>query len=165
MTEPRKLRCYEYVDRPYERVRPLLRDSGLVLFQHATTSAAARADALASTLRVGLSGFEIGIDVHIRVQDVRDEDWVPKLAPVTRVALEWEGAHAPFLFPSMKAELSAWPLYATETQLEIEGQYRPPLGAVGNALDAVLGHRLAEAAVHRFLEDIVEQLRRELPTH
>jgi hypothetical protein len=165
MTEPKQLRCYEYVGRPYERVRPLLRDSGLQLFQQATTSAAKRVDALASTLRVAFAGLEIGVDVHIKVVDVRDEDWIPKLAPVTRIRLEWESAHARGLFPSMKAELSAWPLYATETQLEIVGHYHPPLGVVGDAIDALVGHRLAEAAVHRFLEDIVEQIRRELPTH
>lgn len=63
----------------------------------------------------------------------------------------------------MTAELSLWPLTSTETQLEILGAYRPPLGIVGNALDAAVGHRLAEATVHRFLDDVVEQLRRELP--
>jgi hypothetical protein len=77
--------------------------------------------------------------------------------------LSWEAARAAAIFPSMRAELSAWPLATTETQLEIEGTYTPPLGMVGNALDALLGHRLAEAAVHRFLEDVVEHLRHELP--
>jgi hypothetical protein len=62
----------------------------------------------------------------------------------------------------MKAELSLWPLTSSETQLEIEGAYRPPLGVVGAAADAALGHRLAEATVHRFLDDVVEQVRREL---
>ena len=63
----------------------------------------------------------------------------------------------------MHLEMSAWPLSATETQIEIAGEYRPPLGVVGNAIDAAVGHRIAEASVHRFLEDVVEQIRRELP--
>ena len=67
------------------------------------------------------------------------------------------------VFPVMNAELLFWPLSSSETQLEIEGAYRPPLGIVGNALDAAIGHRVAEATVHRLLEDLVEQLRRELP--
>ena len=62
----------------------------------------------------------------------------------------------------MKAELSFWPLTATETQLELTGAYEPPLGALGKAVDAAIGHRIAEATVHRFLDDLVEQLRREL---
>jgi hypothetical protein len=65
----------------------------------------------------------------------------------------------------MHLELSAWPLSSTETQLEITGEYRPPLGMVGQAMDAALGHRIAEASVHSFLEDVVEQMKRDLPTH
>jgi hypothetical protein len=36
---------------------------------------------------------------------------------------------------------------------------------VGQAMDAALGHRIAEASVHSFLEDVVEQMKRDLPTH
>jgi hypothetical protein len=64
----------------------------------------------------------------------------------------------------MEAELSAWPVSAAETQLEIEGHYRPPFGPVGEAVDAVVGHRVAQAAVHGFFEDAVEQIRHELST-
>ncbi len=164
MIEPRTLRCYEYVNRPYEQVRGVLRERGAELFQRATTSAAARADALASTLRVTVAGIELGVDVHIHVRGAREEAGIAGMSPVTRVALSWEAAKATALFPSMDAELSAWPLFATETQLEIEGRYTPPMGVVGTAVDAMVGHRVAEAVVHRFLEEIVEQIRRELPT-
>ena len=165
MSEPRKLRCYQYVNRPYEKVRALLRDRGAELFQQATSSASARADALASTLHVGVAGLELGVDVRIHIRGTRDEAWIAGLAPVTRMALAWEAARATAWFPSMDGELSMWPLFATETQLEIEGRYTPPLGIVGTAVDAMIGHRVAEAAVQRFLEDIVEQIRRELPVH
>jgi hypothetical protein len=63
----------------------------------------------------------------------------------------------------MHLELSAWPLSSSETQIEIAGEYRPPLGVVGNAIDAAVGHRIAEASVKSFLDDVVEQMRRELP--
>ncbi len=163
MSEPRKLRCYEYVDRPYEKVRELLHHHPLELLQRATNSAAARATSLAANLKVGVAGIEIGVDVRTYVQRVRDEAGIAGLSPVTCVELAWEAARTPGLFPSMQAELSAWPLSSTETQLEITGSYRPPLGTVGTAIDAALGHRIAEASVHRFLEDVIEQLRREIP--
>ena len=83
-------------------------------------------------------------------------------SPVTRVTLGWKAARGTSLFPQMEAVLSAWPLSAQETQIEIDGTYTPPLGAIGQALDALLLHRFAEAAVHRFLEDVVEQLRRDV---
>jgi hypothetical protein len=159
----RKLRCYQYVNRPYEGVRELLRQRALDVFQRATTSAAARASAIAASLHAGVGGIDIGVDVRIHIHAVRDEPGVAGLAPVTRIALGWEATRATALFPVMNAELSFWPLTATETQLEVEGAYRPPLGVVGSAIDAAIGHRIAEATVHRFLDDVVEQIRRDLP--
>lgn len=162
MKEP-QVRIYQYVNRPYGAVRELLRMRPVELFQRATTSAAARANAVAASLHAGIGGVDVGIDVRIHVQSVRDDAGVAGLSPVTHVELAWEAMEAPGLFPVMKAQLSFWPLTAGETQLEIEGAYRPPLGVVGNVMDAAIGHRVAEAAVHRFLDDVVEQLRRELP--
>lgn len=163
MSEPRKLRCYAYVNRPYATVRTALHQRPLELLKQATTSAADRAGSLAGSLRVGVGPIEVGVGVRIHVHAVRDEDGVAGLSPVTRVVLGWEAANASGLFPLMSAELCAWPLSSSETQLEIEGSYQPPLGAVGNAIDAAVGHRIAEASVYRFLEDVVEQLRRDLP--
>jgi hypothetical protein len=163
MTEPRTLRCYQYINRPYAQVREVLRSHPLELLQGATNSAAARAKSLAANLKVSLGGVEVGVDIRTYLHGVRDEDAVAGLPPVTRVEIGWEAARAPTLFPVMRAQLSAWPLTSTETQLEVEGEYRPPLGVVGNVMDAAVGHRVAEASVHRFLEDTVEQLKREIP--
>jgi hypothetical protein len=163
MSQPRTLRCYEYVNRPFDKVREILRAQPLELLQRATNSAAARAGELAATLHLQGAGLDIGVDVRPYVQRVREDEGVAGLPPATRLELAWEASRAPALFPSMHLELSAWALSSSETQLELAGEYRPPLGRVGNALDAVLGHRVAEASVHRFLEDVVEQLRREIP--
>ena len=65
----------------------------------------------------------------------------------------------PRLFPFMKAELAIYPLTSTETQLDFSGAYEPPLGALGKAMNAVAGHRLAEASVHRFVNDVAGYLR------
>jgi hypothetical protein len=164
MSEPRRLRCYEYVNRPYEQVSVLLRHQPLELLQRATTSAAARAGALAANLHVAIGGIEVGVDVRPHVRRIREEKAVAGLSPVTVLEIGWEASRAAGLFPSMHLELSAWPLSSTETQLEIAGEYRPPLGVVGQAMDAAIGHRIAEASVHSFLEDVVEQMKRDLPT-
>ena len=68
----------------------------------------------------------------------------------------------PRLFPLMKAELFIYPLTATETQLDFVGLYEPPLGAVGKAVNAIVGHRLAEVSVHRFVNDVAGYLRQAL---
>ena len=65
----------------------------------------------------------------------------------------------PNVFPLMKAELSIYPLTASETQLDFFGLYEPPFGAVGKAMNAIVGHRIAEVSVHRFVSDVTAYLR------
>jgi hypothetical protein len=161
MSQDKSVRCYGYVERPYEQVRALLHREPLELLQRATRSASARARALLASLKVDVGGIEIGVDIRTHVRRVSDEEGVAGLPPVTRVDLGWEAARAPALFPLMSARLSAWPMTSTETQIEIEGDYEPPFGAVGTALNAVLGHRIAEASVERLLQDVMDQMRRE----
>jgi hypothetical protein len=157
MSKPRTLRCYDYVPIPYATVREALRADTLAIFQGATQSAAARADELNASLRAGLGPFDVGVDAKIRIRGVTDE--VSPLGDMsTRIELAWTAARRAGLFPAMDAVLTVYPLSATETQLDLDGQYRPPMGAVGSALDALVGHRLAEAAVLRFLRDIAVYL-------
>jgi hypothetical protein len=114
---------------------------------------------VAASLHTGMGGVDVGVDVRIHVHGVRDDVGVAGMSPVTHVELAWEALRATALFPVMNAQLSFWPLTSSETH----GAYRPPLGVVGNVVDAAVGHRVAEAAVHRFLDDVAEQLCRELP--
>ena len=57
---------------------------------------------------------------------------------------------------------SVYPLSAHETQIDLHGRYRPPLGVVGDAVDALVGHRLAEASVLRFVADSATRINAEL---
>jgi hypothetical protein len=76
--------------------------------------------------------------------------------------LRWKAARAPALFPAMQAELFVYPLSTTETQLDLQGHYRPPLGAIGGAIDSLVLHRIAEASVHRFVHEVAKFLRSDL---
>jgi hypothetical protein len=44
--------------------------------------------------------------------------------------------------------------------LRIAGSYRPPLGALGTALDAAILHRVARATVRAFLDRIAADIGR-----
>jgi hypothetical protein len=160
LTEPRELRCYDYVNVPYDKVRDALERDAAGLFQRATTTAASRAQALVATLRVGVGALEIGADIKIVVRSVAERLSVLGDRRV-EVALGWTAARGAGLFPAMEATLTAYALSAGETQLDLYGRYRPPLGVVGSALDALAGHRLAEASVLRFLQDVARLINRE----
>ena len=44
------------------------------------------------------------------------------------------------------------------SRLDLDGGYRPPLGIVGAAFDAVLGHRIAEVTADQLLAKLKEML-------
>jgi hypothetical protein len=163
MSRAREIRCYEYVNRAYEPVRDALRAGAEAVFHAATKAASARAESLAVALRVTVAGIEIARDVEVRVIDVQEQPSQPKSPAMTRLRIEWDAAKAKRFFPLMKAELLVYPLTATETQVELLGHYEPPLGALGSAVDALVGHRIAEASVHRFTADVAAHLRQTLP--
>lgn len=162
MSKGREIRCYDYVNHPYEQVRDELSKDALAVFQSATKAATSRARSIASELRVEMGGIGVQADIIISIKKIEEEASKAKKGPVTLLQLEWQAAKMPALFPLMKANLSIYPLTGTETQLDFSGFYQPPLGAVGKAVDAIIGHRIAEVSVHRFVSDVAGSLRRVL---
>jgi hypothetical protein len=162
MNKDKTIRVYDYINHPYETVRKKLSGEALEVFRNATKVAALRAKSVASELRVNFAGIEVGTDISITIKSIEDVPKKLSSPPMTRITLEWEAAKMPRLFPFMKAELSAYPLTATETQLDLSGNYEPPFGVLGSVIDSVVGHRIAEASVHQFIMDVAVYLRKEL---
>jgi hypothetical protein len=162
MSKGREIRCYDYVNLPYEQVRDALSKDPLRVFQAATKAAATRAQSIASELRFEMGGIGVQADINISIKKVDEEKSKTTASPITRLQLEWQAAKTPSLFPLMKAELSIYPLTRTETQLDFSGYYEPPLGAVGKAVNAIVGHRIAEVSVHRFVSEVAGSLRQTL---
>jgi hypothetical protein len=163
MSASHRLRFYGYVDRPYEAVRSLLRSSAQEVLQRATNTASERARGIVARLHVDAAGMDVGVDIRVEVERRPEDAGVAGLPPVTHLALSWKSAKEEGLFPSMSADLALSPMTSAETRIEFDGTYHPPLAAFGKAFDAVMGHRIAEASVHRFVNDAIEELRRELP--
>ena len=57
MSKGREIRCYDYVNYPFEQVRDALSKDSLAVFQAATKSAASKARSIASELRVDIGGM------------------------------------------------------------------------------------------------------------
>jgi hypothetical protein len=158
MSKEPEIRCYDYVNHPYERVRDALRQNALAVFQSATKAAASRAQSVAAELHVDIGAVAVKTDIKISINNV-EEKFDAMSNPATRLQLEWEAATTPELFPLMKAELTVYPLTASETQLDFWGLYEPPFGTVGKAINAIVGHRIAEVSVHRFIDEVAVYLR------
>jgi hypothetical protein len=72
--------------------------------------------------------------------------------------MTWRATGVERLFPQLDADLEVAALGPARTQLSISARYRPPMGAVGRALDRALLHRVAEATVKDFLDRVAERL-------
>ena len=163
MSESREVRCYDYVTVPYDRVRPLLHSDAAGIFARATATANDRVRELMATLRLNVGPVEVGVDVQLKLGGITDE--VTAVGdPRTRLEFTWQAAKSAGLFPTMEATLSAYPLSPSETQLDLQGRYRPPLGTLGTAIDATVGHRVAEATLLRLLRDVRTAIITELGT-
>jgi hypothetical protein len=158
----REIRCYDYVNHPYESVRDALKQNALTVFQSATRSAASRGQTVAAELHVDFGGMGVKTDIKIVVKSVEERIPDASSTPTTRLLFEWESATMPRFFPLMEGALSVYPLTSTETQLDFSGIYQPPFGTVGKTMNAIVGHRIAEVSVHRFVSDVAGYLRQTL---
>src|ERR1700687_3458047 len=100
MSTGREIRSYDYVNRPYERVRDALRQNALTVFQSATKAAASRAQSIAAELHVDFGGIGVKTDINISVKNIIEEKIVDATStPSTRLLLEWEAASRRGWFP------------------------------------------------------------------
>ena len=156
------MRCYDYVNHPYDAVREALGGDTVGVFRDATRAASERSKSLESELSVNIGGVQVGTEVTIQVHQVLERPAHGKTPPMTVIDLEWAATNLPGLFPLMQAQLLVYPLTSTETQLELSGTYDVPLGVLGGAVDALVGHRVAEASVDRFIKHVAGHLRQSL---
>ena len=155
------LRSYDYVNHSYATVRDALRRDARGIFQRATTVTADRADSLTAQLHARIGPLDVAAEIALELGTAVDEASTADGAR-TRLTIEWHAARHAGWFPVMRAVLSIYPLTSTETQLDLEGQYDPPAGVLGRAIDAVAGHRIAEASVQQFVREVATTLRAEL---
>lgn len=70
---------------------------------------------------------------------------------VVMVPIRWEDAQHPALFPVLDGDLEVAPLDDDGCRIVLYAAYRPPLRAVGRAIDEAVLHRVAESTVRAFL--------------
>ena len=87
-----------------------------------------------------------------------------QLTPLTRtekavtLRMTWEATGTPGLFPQLDGDMTLSALDGNSTHISLRGTYRPPLGAVGKALDKVLLHRVAESSIKQFVDRIATSM-------
>jgi hypothetical protein len=119
------------------------------------------------------AAYREGEELRVRIGPGLDRQLVAKTVrlmvgrpvetdPGLVVPLVWEATGARILFPRMEGDLVLASLGPDLSQLTFRGSYRPPLGALGAAVDRTVLHRVAEASVRNFVERIAAQLTAEV---
>jgi hypothetical protein len=103
-------------------------------------------------------GFSVD-DAHRLDKRVEIEFGDPHRIPMkTILPMTWSATGVEGLFPSLDADLEVASLGPSRTQLSISARYKPPMGALGRALDRALLHRVAEATAKDFLDRVGEAI-------
>lgn len=139
---------YAYLDLPAGVVRARLLEGSPAWLDPMATRAAAQGDAL--RIRLGPQGthgaFTKKVEVHLGQPVARDA--------ATLIPLTWHATGATALFPVFSGDIEIAAIGPAESQLSIWGQYDPPLGTIGEALDRFGLHHVAEASVRTFLLEL-----------
>jgi hypothetical protein len=106
-----------------------------------------QAEDLRARVGPGLAGFAKAVRLEVGDPIVGPGD--------TLIPVSWVATGAPGLFPRLDGELVVSEVGDELTQIVFRGSYDPPLGGVGEALDRVVLHRLAEATVKRFVDGVI----------
>jgi hypothetical protein len=160
MTTKTRISCFETLPISYPKVCEALALNADRVFEEATKAATTNANGHEVQLHATIAGIQLNKNVQIEVQSYIEvqSDAEQQLA----VELRWEATRVPHWFPTMTARLAVTPISETETKLGLVGEYEPPLGFVGHAINSVFGHHVAETSVQRFLADVVNHLKETL---
>jgi hypothetical protein len=76
-----------------------------------------------------------------------------------RIQLAWEPIDHGDTYPVITADLEIEPIDDKRTMVSLLASYEPPLGRIGAVVDRVAMHRIAEAALARFFEGLLIELK------
>jgi hypothetical protein len=140
------IRYYIELPLPVSVVEQALVDSPAEWLSAVAGEAQRHGDGLLGEVGVGPLGVRLRRQVTIRLGEP------VRFPSMTSLPLTWEPVGLEGLLPRLDANLELGSLGGDRTQLALSARYRPPLGAVGQAVDRVLLHRVAEATVKDFLD-------------
>jgi len=156
----RPLYYFTYVHRSFGVMVDLLQTQAATLLGDSGSASASQTHEVVASLSADLGHHEFARDVAVHLGDVTVEDHVAFLP------ISWASANGSHLYPELKGTLELSPLVehgTPVTQLSLTATYHTPLGVLGRIGNAAAGHRIAEVAVHRFVNDLAARFEDLLP--
>ncbi|MFT7598926.1 MAG: hypothetical protein ACI8TP_001851 [Acidimicrobiales bacterium] len=144
-------------ERPYGAIADLLEANPAAIM----AAAAEQAVAAANEVVVHVEGKWAWFDLN---EDVRAElGQLDRGAAMARLPISWGADKHKRLLPSLKGNLSVMSLSAKHSEISFTALYAPPLGLFGGVEDFLLGRRILEQVIGRFLDEVVAHLEDQLP--
>ena len=110
-------------------------------------------------LRVSLADFglpdavSIERDVVVRINKRRDAENIND-----EIAISWSPADGG-PYPAFDGRIVVWSEdNPTQSFIELEGNYAPPMGRLGEAFDETIGYLIAQRTAHEFLENLRDSI-------
>ena len=103
---------------------------------------------------LGLGGDSLTISKTVAIEIGHPSELSDRLL----VPIRWEATGPSSLFPTMEADLVLRDVPGAGSVLVLRGRYSPPMGTVGDVIDRLLLHRVAQATVHQFVEETAKAL-------
>ena len=150
------VQLYNAVGVPYRTVRALLTDRALPALDAPRRIGVDWLHEGEAHLDMDVAGVHFVKDVCFRVADYAD---VPGPLPMGRIQLVWEPIDQGDAYPAITADLEIEPIDEKRTMISLLASYEPPLGRIGAVVDRVAMHRIAEAALARFFEGLLVELK------
>jgi hypothetical protein len=101
---------------------------------------------------IHLAGVPVRKRVNVEFgEPVRTSTWAV-------IPISWKPTFGRKLLPVMNGKVDVSPVSKEETRLTVSGMYEPPFGKLGEQLDEVLMHNVAEGTVKELAELIAARL-------
>jgi hypothetical protein len=146
------VRYFLEIELPFDKVEGALLQSPRAWMPGVAADAEMRGERLLAEVGFGGPGHRLGRKVEVEVGEVI------RFPSKTVLPISWRAVAAEALFPSLEADIEVAALGATRTQLSVSARYRPPFGLVGRIVDRALLHRVAEATLKDFLDQVGQAL-------
>lgn len=139
------------LDAPYELVRDAVRADPQRMLGGRPIGEGRVEVPLTATLR----GREVSRSVNLDVVAFEEPEGA---SAGSYLLMRADAVRRPDLFPHLEARLNVVPIDDDRTALFLVATYKPPLGIVGGAADALAMHRLAEESLNRLFDGIADRI-------
>ena len=140
------IRYFVEIDAPFEAVEAAILNGPEGWIPGLAREVGDRGERLLADVGLGQPGSHLRREVTISIGEPM------RFPSKTVLPMGWKPASGGRLLPGLEADIEVAPLGEHRTQLAISARYQPPLGAIGQALDRALLHRVAEGTVKDFLD-------------